>query len=207
MKMKNELLVGVASAAALISTASAASAADVVAPDDWSGLYAGVSVGSMFGDLPWANGNSTAGGHVYGLNSAAITPGGFVGFNSETSGGMVFGAELAAQFSTPANIQGSSYQYGLNNTIDAKARLGFDAGQFMPYVFVGASSQSVAGEDAKTYAAYGVNFGVGVDVKVADHMTIGAEYIRRQMSGFDALADKDVGFANNEISLRAAYHF
>ena len=199
MTIKKEVLAGVASAAALVATGSSASAADIQ-PDDWSGFYVGLSTGFMSGDLPLHHYN-----HDYTLNSSAPVPGGFAGFNVET-GNLVLGAELALQLTTPAVITKNSDGYGLNNTFDAKAKIGYDLGKFMIYGFGGATSQSVFGGQG-TYSAYGVNFGAGLDVKVSEHVTIGAEFIRREMQGMNTKTHANQGFGENEFALRAAYHF
>ena len=209
LRNKNELLVGVASAAALISTASAASAADALAADDWSGFYIGVSAGSFFGDMPViGDASSAAVGGSYQLNSASITPGGFAGFNVE-SNNLVWGAELAVQGSTSSAVKaGKSTSYTINNTIDAKAKLGYDLGQLKPYAFIGASSQSGTGGDSHiTYSAYGLNYGAGIDFKATSNVIIGVEFIGRSMVGHNGIIGGDASTQNQEISLRASYLF
>ena len=207
MANKKEIVAGIASAAAVIATASAASAADAgMLPDTWSGFYAGVSAGIMSGDLPFHRDSSTLG--TYALNSSAVVPGAFAGFNYET-GKLVLGAELGVQLSTPVQaVKGvNTGKYGLNNTLDAKAKIGYDLGKFMVYGFAGATSQSVAGSDRNTYNAFGFNFGAGLDAKVTEHISIGAEYMRREMQGFNRFTNTFNAFGENELALRASYHF
>ncbi len=207
MTNKKEILAGVASAAGVLASASAASAGDVgMAPDNWAGFYAGVSIGSMGGDLPFL-GDVTTG--TYQLNTSAITPGAFAGFNTQM-GSLVMGAEFDVQGSTGSlkDSRSRSGAYGLNTTFDAKARLGYDVGRFMPYVFVGATSQNgTAGDRKETYFAYGINYGVGAEFKATEHIIIGAEYTQRSMTGYDANVSQNVPFSNHEISLRASYLF
>ena len=141
MSNKKEVIAGTAAMVALAAAGSSASAADVGAPHDWSGFYAGVSAGGFMGALPNVQDTTSH----YNLVTS-ITPGAFAGFNVQ-SGNIVWGAEADFQGIAMANSNSSARPYSLNNTLDAKARLGYATDQFLFYL-----NDSVAGSAFATWS-------------------------------------------------------
>jgi outer membrane immunogenic protein len=203
MSNKKELIAAAASVAA-IAAAGSASAADMHGMNDWSGFYAGVGVGVMSGTLAGEGDGYTD----YGL-AAVPHISGFMGFNHELGNNLVLGAELNLLGPNGASQNGHDSEigrYGIQSGLDAKAKVGYDLGQFMIYGFAGASAQiSPIGDYARSYQSYGLNVGLGADVKVTDHVIIGAEWIHREMQFKDRYDTYTA--PQNEFALRASYLF
>jgi outer membrane immunogenic protein len=205
---KKEMAAGLASAVALISGAQVANAADVdVGPvgNDWSGLYLGLSAGLQWGDLPLSLSND------YNMDGD-IAFGGFIGLNHQYDNGLVVGAEIAAQTGNDTDDGDSSYDYEVNYTIDAKAKLGMALGsedQLLAYVFAGPSITSMnISSDDHDYTSWSVNFGVGAEWMITEQFSIGAELMGRSPVDEYEWTDHDhTAGINGQATLRAAFHF
>ena len=195
MATNKQIAAGVATVSAVVAAATAAHAGD----GSWNGFYAGVSAGAVGGQFPDDNDN------YYGVTG--FTPGIFFGFNQEV-GGFVMGGEIAMTAGNAAkNVEGdTSYlsDYTVNSTIDAKVKAGMPIGSALVYGFAGASAVD-AENYSNEYSSFGVNFGAGVDFMVSEHMTIGAEYIQRRLTGQGT--DADFSSTNDALSLRVGYKF
>ncbi len=191
---KEKLVVGgLASAAALVAGSHGALA------QDWTGPYVGVSVGTANGALPWSYPDDN-----YLLEKGPVK-GAFVGARMETRGYLV-GAEIAYSGHVGGDANGeSSYpeDYGFSSIIDAKLSIGKPIGKSLVYGFAGLSTGSVTGSSSgNNYTAFGGNFGAGVDYMINDKFSVGAEYTRRVMSGYDTESAN-----NGTLALRASFHF
>ena len=199
---KKDVAVGLSSAAAVLSGAHVASAADAsMAPvDDWSGLYAGVSLGTEWGDSPF----NTSGGDYQLSNNPVF--GGFVGLNQQY-GDLVVGAELALQTGTNADKNNDGGDYKVNYTADTKIKVGMDVGHdILVYGFGGVSGGGVT-TLTNDYAFFGVNYGVGAEFMVTQQMSIGAELMGRSIIDTYTESSSSLPGANYQATLRAAFHF
>lgn len=190
MKAKKVMVGGMASVAAIAAGSQAADA------QDWTGAYAGLSVNSNQGSLPWSD--------DYKLENSAVA-GAFVGARW-AAGNVIVGAEIAYQGSFGGDADensGNPEDYSFNRLVDAKLSIGKPVGQVLVYGFAGVSSGNVeAAADGQNYSAVGANFGLGADYRVSDKFSVGAEYTRRVMSGYD-----NASAGNGTLALRASFHF
>lgn len=146
---------------------------------DWTGAYAGVFGGGLFGDQTMTPGGTDT-------FDFATTYGAFVGYNVQ-SGSMVYGGELAAGFynGAPTAAPTESFDY----IADLKLRLGYAMDNTMIYAFGGPSTAHY--DDPVTpddFQLWGANFGAGVEFGVSDNVVIGAEYIGHYLTGDNTAA-------------------
>jgi opacity protein-like surface antigen len=190
MQIEKAMVGGLVSVAALAAGSQAASA------QNWTGAYAGLSVNSNHGELPF---NSD-----YKLDGVAVL-GGFVG-TRWSSGNYVIGAELALQGYSGGDADGEGSDpedYRLGPMVDLKFSVGKPIGNTLVYGFVGASAANVD-TAYNNYASFGANFGIGVDYRVSNSFSVGAELTHRVMNGYENDSDY-VGIST--VALRASFHF
>lgn len=165
--------------------------------EDWSGAYAGLTVGKGNADIRANFGfdiNFDYEGEAYGL---------FAGYNVQ-NGNIVFGGELAVQ---STNLSQSGYVESLDRLIDLKGRLGYSFGSAMVYGVAGFSqNRAVSGGTHSTGDGY--SYGVGAEVKTGERMFVGVEYLMRRMANPENLPlleylDNDV----STFSLRVGMQF
>lgn len=204
---KNYRLLSALAAVAMICSFSPAVAADAVSqeavPDapaqitNWSGAYIAGIAGyeSAKGHNEHLNVNTFGGpGGTYDHKGDGGIYGAAIGYNWEFNNGVVVGAELGIRSGTKLDDGGAFAIY--NNTTEtslqylgtAKARLGYDAGRWMPYVTAGVAtgkmtSTQIYSPPALTATkwksskqATGYVVGAGVDYRVSKHVVIGVEY-------------------------------
>ncbi|WP_370206004.1 outer membrane protein [Pararhodobacter marinus] len=160
-------------------------AAPISAERGWAGFYAGLSYSAVAGAA---------------LNSRMIADfddttgfGGFLGYNWQR-GGFVFGGELSyVHFGTtywlPYVHQGDS--------VELRARAGYDFGRIMAYGFVGAARSELTmayGMGGTPDAETGYVWGLGAEMMMTERMSVGLELARRevyldQTSGLGAQID------------------
>ena len=162
--------------------------APVAAGRDWTGFYAGGSLG--YGDVD-----------VDGLDEDfnGATFGGHVGYNYDL-GSFVVGGELEAMGTNDFTAEDTELE--LDNVLRAKVRAGYDAGAFLPYVTAG-YAQATVGTDGDDLEDNGYFYGVGVDYAVSDSITVGGEYLRHDFEDFDDVADIEA----DTFALRVSYNF
>ncbi|MBI1416606.1 MAG: outer membrane beta-barrel protein [Limimaricola sp.] len=205
MDYSKGLKTGLASAAALVAGSHALMA------QSWDGMYAGLSVGSNSGTMPWADSPD----YTYGYNSSAVG-GLFVGTNTTLGNGLIFGKELAISFANGADPTGTytdpNAPYSSSPIADAKFSLGKEfatpMGGMHAYGFAGGSVINTAANSGGSYIAFGTNFGLGAEVMVAPQFSVGVEVIQRNMTGYDSNNDPQTATTSNRtVSLRASYRF
>lgn len=184
---------------------------------DWTGLY----VGGQFGSLD----TETMVPLTDILSDTDITDAGFelddavnveidgssyglhVGYMADL-GRYVLGAELDYETidfdELSGTFDGTTFTESINEDSDdtitrLKLRAGYDAGQFLPYLTVGAAR--IDSDDVSTDGAF---YGAGVAFLAANNFLIGGEILQHQFddafgSGFDLEA--------TTVSLRASYKF
>lgn len=139
---------------------------------DWTGFYGGLSFGA--GDLTTNTGN-TAKQDGFGLH---------VGYLHDF-GDVVVGGELEHSQVDFGNPLGAFS----GHTTRVKARVGYDAGDWMPYAFVGTGRASFA-----TISDNLTNYGLGVDYMINSRVRIGAEYMIEK-------SDSDFGGTGNSVDI------
>jgi outer membrane immunogenic protein len=210
----NALSIGAIAAAVLAVSAPAAMAQDFGYSDayDWSGVYAGASVGVASTDPHSrfvSSGTTPVIGDVFSSIPIKSNPngliGGFqVGINQQF-GNFVVGAEaelgtgnVTATFADPlighypvapgAPVAGDSVTStsDLNGSLLLRAGLG--VGRFLPYVAAGitaahVSTTATAGGADDSALFGGWAVGGGVEMMVADNWSVRAQYLHSQLSG------------------------
>ncbi len=205
---KDVAVAGLTAAVAAVAGAQVASAADP-APEsyapDWSGVYAGVGAGMIFGgEFPTDNLSND-----YDAQSDLIF-GGFIGINHQLSdSNIVIGAELAVQSGFDSKGGDPDHDYSVTFLADAKLKLGLAMDEFMPYVFGGFSAaHEEVGSCDYDYGLWGVNYGIGVDWMVAEQFSLGAEIMGRTiMDPYNEDNSQGNEQTHFQGMLRAAFHF
>jgi outer membrane immunogenic protein len=133
-----------------------------VAPFSWTGFYVGVNGGYGWGKTSWSN----AGGTTGDFNIKGGLTGGTVGYNLQT-GSYVWGVEGDVGYT---NIKGTNIACGPCETQNkwlgtGRARLGFAADRWLPFITGGAAfgdikSNFAGGSDNKTKLGWTVGGGV-----------------------------------------------
>jgi opacity protein-like surface antigen len=200
------LLMSSAAFAGSMETATVEATVAAASPTtDFSGFYAGASLGKITSGEGTYIYNGTP-GDLYALegNSYGI----YGGYNWQRDT-LVYGVEVAA-----ASLDGqmpSSYSGTfLKSAVDVKARVGFVLGRALAYGFGGYSTGDWTNAPANPLTnpyMTGMNYGIGVDYQLGDAWTVGAEYIHRKMEAdFDASTsaiEADFG----TLQLRAGLRF
>jgi outer membrane immunogenic protein len=155
---------------------------------DWSGFYGGLSLG--YGDV---TGSSVIGedmnGLLYGIHG---------GYNMDF-GSYVLGAEIDY---SGADITDDSIGLDAESVLRGKVRLGYDAGQYMPYAVIGAAQLTTTG--AIDDMDNGYLYGVGFDYAVADNMVLGAELLQHE---FEDYAGSGIDVSATTVAVRVSYRF
>lgn len=161
---------------------------------DWSGFYVGALAGIQNGELtaPTIPG--------FSRNIDATTYGGFAGYNFQ-QGNIVYGVEVAAQMGD-ATIGGLAFDF--DYLVDARARLGYAAGDVLVYAAGGYSNGQIT-RAGTSLDMSGFNVGAGVELAVNDNFFLGGEYIYRDLSGTSFGTGFD--YKTHAIQLRAGFRF
>jgi len=189
MKLKTSLLLGTAlflvlggSAMAADLAAPAAPVAAAPAPSSWDGPYIGASIG-----YGWGHANDSYTGNSTGTSTANLKGwlvGGQIGYNFHLSDNIVAGVEGDLDWlnETGAYNPAPNWTQTTNWEGSVRARLGVDAGQFLPYVEAGvafanstlATTGISSGSASKLHTGWTV--GAGVEFMLADHLSANVEY-------------------------------
>lgn len=163
--------------------------APVATGRDWTGFYAGGSLG--YGSVDIDGVDDDFEGTTFGAH---------VGYNYDL-GSIVVGGELEYMGTNDFVLDGGDLE--LDSVARAKARVGYDAGSFLPYVTAGWAQASVDGGALGTLEDDGYFYGAGVDYAVSDAITVGGEYLRHDFDDFDGGADIEA----DTFGLRVSYNF
>lgn len=164
------LAAGMASAGGLAApvetvapTPMAAAPAPVVRSSDWTGFYAGGQLG-------------------YGKVTTPVRPGDF--------NGATYGVHAGYMYDLGSVVLGAEFDYDLTSMelesfeIDSimriKARAGYAAGQFLPYITGGVVRAVLSAPNALDSNLDGDFYGAGVAYKFSDNILIGGEVLQHK---------------------------
>lgn len=233
-------------------------AAAAVVVYNWQGAYAGINAGYGWGNVKSTGQSLTTDGRAFGLPAGTFTPaqtfagadgsgsldgatvGGFAGYNWEFNR-IVVGAETEfywSDFKSGSAFSGSALgpQYATSIKGDfggaTVARVGYDLGNYLPYVKAGVGYQhfdtglsvtpGAAGHPTGPALTAGADkwqvgwvVGAGLDVKVAGNWLLGVDYTHADYGKADygyGLAAANVARAtghvtNDTVKARIGYQF
>lgn len=178
----------VESAPVAVPVAAAAPAAQFSSNADWSGFYGGISLG--YGDV---TGSSVIGddmnGPVYGVHG---------GYNYDF-GTVVLGGEI--EF-TGSDITDDGIGLDVESVLRGKLRLGYDAGQFLPYAVVGAAQLTTTG--AIDDSDDGYLYGIGFDYAMGNNLILGAEVLQHE---FEDYTGSGIDVSATTVAARVSFTF
>ncbi len=205
---------------AALGMVSAASAADLlinngptydsVSPAGaWDGLWLGA-----FGGFGWGTVHDTndamlptqtdfdADGWLLGVNATA---------NFSLGNGIVLGAITDVAWS---NISGevTDHSYSVDWQASARAKVGYDAGTFLPYLtaglaVAGATFDEDGAEDSQMHVGW--TAGAGVDVALTESINLTAEYRYSDYgtSDYDLSKDTTLGLSTSTVTAGVSFKF
>lgn len=184
----------------IVATLAGLALAIQVAPAlafDWNGFYAGVSAGYSVGhsDAAYDAPDILAPFSTFNLDSdpSGAFVGVTVGGNAAMSSGLVVGVEGDLSYGNITDTIAddfATYRGDLGNTITStsdfsgtlRGRLGFDGGEFLPFLTAGLAGAHVKveatdGNLSDDATLFGWTAGAGVELATSDSMTVKAEYL------------------------------
>ncbi len=141
---------------------------------DWTGFYAGGQLG--YGSMKSPLLTDNADGLIYGVHA---------GYNYDF-GTFVLGGEV--DYDKGNNILDAASGIELDSVTRLKLRAGYDAGNWMPYITVGAASAQVKG--GANLTDDGSFAGLGVDYRLSNNLTLGGEVLQHQFKDFGGTGSK-----------------
>ena len=141
---------------------------------DWTGFYAGAQLG--YGSVKSPLLTDKADGLIYGVHA---------GYNYDF-GTFVLGGEVDYDKGDSIRDAGSGIE--LDSVTRVKLRAGYDAGKWLPYITVGGARAQVKG--GANLTDNGEFAGVGVDYRLSNNMTVGAEVLQHQFKNFGGTGSK-----------------
>ncbi len=164
--------------------------APVAIGTDWTGFYAGGQLGYGQLDSDAITDSDDPSGAIYGVHA---------GYNYDL-GSIVLGGELDFDLTS---IEADAPATEVDSVARAKAKLGYDAGLFMPYVTAGVARVDTT--DALDGQTDGGFAGLGLSYLLSDTVIVGGEVLQHQ---FEDFADNDgVDVDATTLSLRASFRF
>ena len=157
----------------------------VMRVSDWTGFYAGAQLGYGQVDADAPIEPDDADGALYGVHAGYMYD----------LGSVVLGAELDYD---GTNIEFDTPDAELESVARAKLRVGYDAGDWLPYVTLGGARATVDGDDTDGDFA-----GLGVAYRVSDSVLVGGEVLKHQFDDVETDTDVDATTA----SIRASFQF
>ena len=185
----NRILLSLLAGTAALSMASAVQAADLLirqpsAPGyidiggssgGWDGAYIGGFVGYGWGTALDTDNDLFSDD----LDVDGWTAGVTLGANFTVAPGFVLGAAGDIAWANYGGFEAPSYDFDVNWTGSLRGRAGYDAGAFMPYVTAGlafAGATTSDGPNDSTQMHFGWTAGAGVEVAVADQVSLDLQY-------------------------------
>ena len=161
--------------------------APVMMGNDWTGFYAGGQLGYGRLDADEIEDEDNPAGAIYGIHA---------GYNYD------FGTLVLGDYDL-TNIEIDAPDSEVDSIARAKVKLGYDAGQFMPYATAGvARVQTTDALDGETDGSFA---GLGLSYMMSDTIMIGGEVLQHQ---FDDFVDNDgVDVDATTLTVRASFKF
>ena len=188
---------GMATAGGLSEPIAAPAPAPIPAPvpmpvgSDWTGFYAGGQLG--YGKVEADELSGDTQGATYGVHAGYLYD----------LGSFVLGGEL--------DLDGTQIENDTDGAADvdtitrAKLRLGYDAGDWLPYVTAGIAQARVSSDtdaiDGDDTGGFG---GVGVEYRLSDSIRVGGEVLRHQFNDFN---DSGVDLEATTAAARVSFQF
>ena len=145
--------------------------------DSWSGFYGGLTAAGMDDSEYFTDSGSPAGNIA--LDGSGV--GAFLGYRHQ-AGGLVYGGEVAFSPVVSEDPTGGS-PFLREDYIDLKGQVGYSMGQAVLYGVLGYSfAASQLDPSSPSEASDGMHFGLGMDYRLSDRATLGAEYLDRSLS-------------------------
>ena len=164
-------------------------AAPVMASTNWTGFYAGGQLG--YADVTGSGVTDDVDGAIYGVHAGYMYD----------LGSVVLGAEVDYDLSSIDNVAGTD---DLDDILRVKARVGYDAGAFLPYVTGGVVRANTSG--TPDLEVEGDFYGLGVAYKYADNILFGGEVLQHKFYEADAAGTADTLRATTATA-RVSYQF
>lgn len=200
-----------AAALAALTTPALAGGPTVVADDpmpeamaapapvtDWSGPYVGLSYGKSRGDIDFVPAPNQAldDGTARSL---------YFGYLWQRNN-LVYGGELAI-VRTKDNFVTGFTCCQVDRSLDLKGRVGLAANRAMFYGVLGYSTSSYD-EGVGDWDPKGFSYGIGVDVLATQRLTVGLEYLARNLNGDNPNGlGQEVDIDLDTMSLRVGFKF
>lgn len=184
----------------LVDDEPALSATPAPSSRDWSGPYVGLTLGSASGDL-----TLSPRPQVYDVTSGTYTAihAGYLFQRGRT----VLGAELSYGTADNAGLEGVATSE-FRRILDLKARIGFATGNVLIYGLVGRSEVLLYDNPTNDFDMQGTSYGLGAEVALSERLTVGAEYVTREVSGTaSVLSFLEADTTFDTFSLRASLSF
>jgi outer membrane immunogenic protein len=204
MTLIGKLLVAGIAATTLSGTAMAA---DLYAPAgnpplapaaaDWDGPYIGANLGYGWGTLTNGTTGASAGTSGWSVGAQA-------GYNFHATDIIVLGAEGDINWSDETGtVGGAAFRKNWDGSL--RGRLGVDVDGIMPYAEAGiAFANGTIDPDSTTHTGW--TAGGGIEVKVADPVSLNAEY-RYADYGSSNYGGTAYSLTDNSVRLGLNYHF
>ncbi|MEJ6401739.1 outer membrane protein [Yoonia sp. 2307UL14-13] len=166
---------------------------------DWTGFYAGGQLGfgsveaeDDAGDDP-ITGDET--GLLYGVHAGYLYD----------FGNLVLGGELDYDLSNIEPEVGDDANFEVDSVARAKVLLGYDAGQFLPYVTGGVAQLTTTSDDVDALDTDndGTFAGIGAKYLLSDSIMLGGEVLQHQFDDYVDGTDVEATTA----TLRASFRF
>lgn len=193
MNMTGKLLLA---SAAVVAMSGGAMAADLAmpgpapamaapAPGNWDGPYIGANIGYGWG---FADHQPAApigpGGNGFDINPSGFLIGGQIGYNFHLSDVIVAGVEGSVDWSNESgstNLIGGTTTQRINWDGNIVAKLGYDAGAFLPYIdagvaFANSTRSNTGGPASSTNTQTGWTVGAGLEYMLADNLSAFISY-------------------------------
>jgi outer membrane immunogenic protein len=161
------------SAAAL----TAALAGGAASAQDWQGFYVGLSASTGDASVtpPGSSFTFATGGTFAGIHA---------GYNHALGSNFIVGGEISYGDLSIANAVGFGIQY--DSLLQARARLGYAMGDFMPYVALGMAETDIGPLGAPfSFSENGIGYGLGVEWMAATNVSVRAEYTAVKFDDFN----------------------
>jgi outer membrane immunogenic protein len=158
---------------------------------DWTGFYVG-------GSLGFAKVDDEAG--TFGNDFEGLTYGAHAGYDYDF-GSFVLGGELEV---SGFDVNDSVTATQVDSVVRLKARAGYDAGLFLPYVTAGVAQLTTSGAPLGDVDDNGVFYGIGMDYKLADNLRLGGEVLQHD---FDDYASSGLNIDALTAGVRVSFEF